>query len=163
MQLTRCMVYWTNAQGLNLMTQKGHQPEKLIGNINICDINFAYPARPNIVIFKNFPLSIQAEKSTVLVGQNGSRKSTKIGLIKRFNDPLRGTIEIDGKDLKAYHLQALRQHIALVGQEPTLFAGTIKENIKYGSKKATEAEVEAAARMTNAHDFINCLKDGYET
>ncbi|KAM0942675.1 putative ABC-type xenobiotic transporter [Dioscorea sansibarensis] len=142
---------------------KGHQPEKLIGNVDICDVDFAYPARPDIVIFKNFSLSIQAEKSTALVGQSGSGKSTIIVLIERFYDPLRGTIEIDGKDLKAYHLRALRQHIALVGQEPTLFAGTIKENIKYGSKKATEAEVEAAARVANAHDFISCLKDGYET
>ncbi|KAH7660065.1 Xenobiotic-transporting ATPase protein [Dioscorea alata] len=142
---------------------KGHRPEKLIGNVDICDVDFAYPARPTIIIFKNFSLSIQAQKSTALVGQSGSGKSTIIGLIERFYNPLRGTIEIDGKDIKTYHLRVLRQHIALVGQEPTLFAGTIKENIKYGSENATEAEVEAAARVASAHDFISCLKDGYET
>ncbi|XP_039141973.1 putative multidrug resistance protein [Dioscorea cayenensis subsp. rotundata] len=142
---------------------KGHRPEKLIGNVDICNVDFAYPTRPDIVIFKNFSLSIQAQKSTAFVGQSGSGKSTIIGLIERFYDPLRGAIEIDGKDIKAYHLRELRQHIALVGQEPTLFAGTIKENIKYGSEKATEAEVEAAARVANAHDFISCLKDGYLT
>ncbi|XP_039120572.1 putative multidrug resistance protein [Dioscorea cayenensis subsp. rotundata] len=149
--------------GIEPNDPKGHRPEKLIGNVDICDIDFAYPARPDIVILKNFSLSIQAEKSTALVGQSGSGKSTIIGLIERFYDPLTGTIEIDGKDLKAYNLLALRQHIALVGQEPTLFAGTIKENIKYGTEKATEAEMEAAARVANAHDFISCLKDGYET
>ncbi|KAH7660063.1 Xenobiotic-transporting ATPase protein [Dioscorea alata] len=141
----------------------GDAVDSLIGNVDICDIDFAYPTRPDIVIFKNFSLSIQAQKSTALVGQSGSGKSTIIGLIERFYDPLRGTIEIDGRNIKAYHLRELRQHIALVGQEPTLFAGTIKENIKYGSEKATEAEVEAAARVANAHDFISCLKDGYRT
>ncbi|KAM0942674.1 putative Type 1 protein exporter [Dioscorea sansibarensis] len=140
-----------------------HQPEKLIGNVEFCDVDFAYPARCDIVIFKNFSLSIQAEKSTALVGQSGSGKSTIIGLIERVYDPLRGTIEIDGKNIKAYHLRALRRYIALVRQEPTLFAGTIKENIKYGFEKATEAELQEAARVANAHDFISCLKDGYET
>ncbi|KAJ0989564.1 hypothetical protein J5N97_007920 [Dioscorea zingiberensis] len=142
---------------------KGHRSEKLIGSVDIHDVDFAYPARPNIVIFKNFSLSIEAGKSTALVGQSGSGKSTIIGLIERFYDPLKGMIKIDGKDIKSYHLRSLRRHIALVGQEPTLFAGTIRENIKYGSEEVTEAEVEAAARVANAHDFISCLKDGYET
>ncbi|KAM0942673.1 putative Type 1 protein exporter [Dioscorea sansibarensis] len=142
---------------------EGYWPKKLIGNVDICGVDFAYPARPDVVIFKNFSLSIAMGKSTALVGQSGSGKSTIIGLIERFYDPLRGTINIDGKDIKTYHLRALRQHIALVGQEPTLFAGTIKENIKYASEEATEAEVEAAARVANAHDFISCLKDGYGT
>ncbi|KAJ0989562.1 hypothetical protein J5N97_007918 [Dioscorea zingiberensis] len=142
---------------------KGHRSEKLIGSVDIHDVDFAYPARPDIVIFKNFSLSIEAGKSTALVGQSGSGKSTIIGLIERFYDPLKGMIKIDGKDIKSYHLRTLRRHIALVGQEPTLFAGTIRENIKFGSEEAMEEEVEAAARVANAHDFISCLKDGYET
>ncbi|KAJ0989561.1 hypothetical protein J5N97_007917 [Dioscorea zingiberensis] len=142
---------------------KGHRSEKLIGSVDIHDVDFAYPARPDIVIFKNFSLSIEAGKSTALVGQSGSGKSTIIGLIERFYDPLKGMIMIDGKDIKSYHLRTLRRHIALVGQEPTLFAGTIRENIKFGSEEATEVEVEAASRVANAHDFISCLKDGYET
>ncbi|KAH7660069.1 Xenobiotic-transporting ATPase protein [Dioscorea alata] len=142
---------------------KGHRPNKLIGTVDICDVDFAYPARPKIIIFKNFSLSIEAGKSTALVGQSGSGKSTIIGLIERFYDPLKGSIKIDGKDIKSFHLRELRKHIALVGQEPTLFNDTIKGNIKYGSEEATEAEVEAAARVANAHDFISCLQDGYET
>ncbi|KAJ0989560.1 hypothetical protein J5N97_007916 [Dioscorea zingiberensis] len=142
---------------------KGHRSEKLVGSVDIHDVDFAYPARPDIVIFKNFSLSIEAGKSTALVGQSGSGKSTIIGLIERFYDPLKGMIKIDGKDIRSYHLRTLRRHIGLVGQEPTLFAGTIRENIKFGSEEATEMEVEAAARVANAHDFISCLKDGYET
>ncbi|KAJ0989559.1 hypothetical protein J5N97_007915 [Dioscorea zingiberensis] len=142
---------------------EGHRPEKLTGSVDIRGVDFAYPARPDVIIFKNFSLSIAAGKSTALVGQSGSGKSTIVGLIERFYDPLKGVIKIDGKDIKSYHLRSLRRHIALVGQEPTLFAGTIKENIKYGAEEAAEVEVEAAARVANAHDFISCLKDGYET
>ncbi|XP_039142081.1 putative multidrug resistance protein isoform X2 [Dioscorea cayenensis subsp. rotundata] len=142
---------------------KGYLPDKLIGNVDICDVNFAYPTRPDIIIFKNFSLSIEAGKSTALVGQSGSGKSTIIGLIERFYDPLKGSIKIDGKDIKTFHLRVLRKHIALVGQEPTLFNDTIMGNIKYGSEEATEAEVEVAARVANAHDFISGLQNGYET
>ncbi|KAJ6850762.1 putative multidrug resistance protein [Iris pallida] len=141
----------------------GHRPEKLDGSVEIRGVDFAYPARPDVVIFRGFSLTIDAGKSTALVGQSGSGKSTIIGLIERFYDPLRGTVSIDGKDVKTYHLRSLRRHIALVGQEPTLFSGSIRENIGYGAEGATEAEVEEAARAANAHGFISVLKDGYET
>lgn len=72
-------------------------------------------------------------------------------------------VKIDGRDIKTYNLRALRQHIGLVSQEPTLFAGTIRENIVYGTETASEAEIENAARSANAHDFISNLKDGYDT
>ncbi|XP_073103706.1 putative multidrug resistance protein isoform X2 [Elaeis guineensis] len=142
---------------------EGHRPEKLIGDVDIRGVEFAYPARPDVTIFRGFTLSIEVGKSTALVGQSGSGKSTIIGLIERFYDPLKGTLRIDGKDIKSYHLRSLRRHIGLVGQEPTLFAGTIRENIIYGTEGATEAEIENAARVANAHDFISNLKDGYDT
>ncbi|KAL6888380.1 hypothetical protein ACP4OV_009406 [Aristida adscensionis] len=141
----------------------GHKPEKLKGKVDIKEVYFAYPSRPDVVIFKGFSLSIQSNSSTALVGQSGSGKSTIIGLIERFYDPHSGVIEIDGKDIKTYNLQALRRHIGLVSQEPTLFAGTIRENIVYGTETASEEEVENAARCANAHDFISNLKDGYDT
>lgn len=143
---------------------EGHQPEKIIGHIELRDVDFAYPSRPNVMIFKNFSIKIEAGKSTALVGQSGSGKSTIIGLIERFYDPLKGIVKIDGKDIKIYHLRALRKHIALVSQEPTLFAGTIKENITYSmSNKMDESEIIEAAKAANAHDFISSLKDGYDT
>jgi ATP-binding cassette subfamily B (MDR/TAP) protein 1 len=142
---------------------KGYKPEKLKGEVDIRGVDFAYPSRPDVIIFKGFSLSIQPGKSTALVGQSGSGKSTIIGLIERFYDPLRGVVKIDGRDIKTYNLRALRRHIGLVSQEPTLFAGTIRENIVYGTETATEAEIENAARSANAHDFISNLKDGYNT
>ncbi|KQJ93765.1 putative multidrug resistance protein [Brachypodium distachyon] len=142
---------------------EGYKPEKLKGEVDIRGVDFAYPSRPDVIIFKGFSLSIQPGKSTALVGQSGSGKSTIIGLIERFYDPLRGLVKIDGRDIRTYNLRALRQHIGLVSQEPTLFAGTIRENIVYGTETASEAETENAARSANAHDFISNLKDGYDT
>nr|CAB3504328.1 unnamed protein product [Digitaria exilis] len=142
---------------------EGYKPEKLLGEVNLKGVDFAYPSRPDVDIFKGFSLSIQPGMSTALVGQSGSGKSTIIGLIERFYEPLRGLVEVDGRDIKTYNLRALRRHIGLVSQEPTLFAGTIRENIVYGTETASEAEIENAARAANAHDFISNLKDGYGT
>ncbi|CAN6232027.1 unnamed protein product [Urochloa humidicola] len=142
---------------------QGYKPEKLIGEVEVIDVDFAYPSRPNVIIFKGFSLSIMPGKSTALVGQSGSGKSTIIGLIERFYDPLKGVVNIDGRDIRSYNLKALRRHIGLVSQEPTLFAGTIKENIMLAVETASEAEVENAAKSANAHDFISSLKDGYDT
>lgn len=142
---------------------EGYKPEKLIGEVEAVGVDFAYPSRPDVIIFRGFSLSMVAGKSTALVGQSGSGKSTIIALIERFYDPLKGVVNIDGRDIKAYNLQALRRHIGLVSQEPTLFAGTIKENIMLEAEAASEAEVEEAARSANAHGFISNLKDGYDT
>ncbi|KAL8475590.1 hypothetical protein ACS0TY_028304 [Phlomoides rotata] len=142
----------------------GFKPEELKGRVELLDVDFAYPARPDTMIFKGFSLDIQAGKSTALVGQSGCGKSTIIGLIERFYDPLRGVVKIDGRDIKSCHLRWLRKHIALVSQEPTLFAGTVRENITYGaSYDIGEAEVIEASKAANAHDFIAALKDGYDT
>ncbi|KZV17232.1 ABC transporter B family member 15-like [Dorcoceras hygrometricum] len=142
----------------------GYKPDKLTGHVELQDVDFAYPARPNAIIFKSFSINIEPGKSTALVGQSGSGKSTIIGLIERFYDPLKGTVKIDGRDIKSYHLRSLREHIALVSQEPTLFSGTVRENITYGaSEDIDEVEVIEAAKAANAHDFIAGLKDGYDT
>ncbi|XP_078443154.1 putative multidrug resistance protein [Wolffia australiana] len=140
-----------------------HKPKTLTGQIEFRAVVFAYPARPDVTIFNGFSIVISPGRSTALVGQSGSGKSTVIALIERFYDPAKGTVLIDGRDVRTYHLRELRRHVALVGQEPTLFAGTIRDNIVYGAEEATQAEVEEAARTANAHDFISALKDGYDT
>ncbi|KAK6913177.1 ABC transporter type 1, transmembrane domain [Dillenia turbinata] len=143
---------------------EGYKPEKITGCVEFRDVDFAYPARPDIMIFKGFSINIEPGKSTALVGQSGSGKSTIIGLIERFYDPIRGSVKIDDRDIRSYNLRSLRKHIALVSQEPTLFAGTIKQNITYGSSdEVTETEIIEAAKAANAHDFISGLKDGYDT
>ncbi|KAK1410145.1 hypothetical protein QVD17_36679 [Tagetes erecta] len=142
----------------------GKKPEVITGHVEIRDVDFAYPARPDVMIFKGFSINIEAGKSTALVGHSGSGKSTIIGLIERFYDPMKGAVKIDGRDIKSYHLRTLRKYIALVSQEPALFAGTIRENIIYGSsEEVSESEMIEAAKAANAHDFITGLKDGYAT
>ncbi|CAN8255470.1 unnamed protein product [Cochlearia groenlandica] len=143
----------------------GYVPNKIKGHIEILNVDFAYPIRPNVVIFKDFSIDICEGKSTAIVGPSGSGKSTIISLIERFYDPLKGTVRIDGRDIKSYHLRSLRQHISLVSQEPALFAGTIRENIMYGgdSESIDESEIIEAAKAANAHDFITSLSDGYDT
>ncbi|XP_010425612.2 PREDICTED: ABC transporter B family member 15 [Camelina sativa] len=145
--------------------QDGYEPERLTGRVEFLNVDFSYPTRPDVTIFKNFSIEIDEGKSTAIVGPSGSGKSTIIGLIERFYDPLKGIVKIDGRDIRSYHLRSLRQHIALVSQEPTLFAGTIRENIIYGraSDKIDESEVIEAAKAANAHDFITSLTDGYDT
>ncbi|KEH24934.1 ABC transporter B family-like protein [Medicago truncatula] len=143
---------------------EGYKVEKLIGKIEFHDVHFAYPSRPNAIIFQGFSIKINVGKSTALVGESGSGKSTIIGLIERFYDPIKGIVTIDGSDIKSYNLRSLRKHISLVSQEPTLFGGTIRENIAYGAyDKVDESEIIDAAKAANAHDFISSLKYGYET
>ncbi|KAH8518440.1 hypothetical protein H0E87_000334 [Populus deltoides] len=137
--------------------------KKLKGQVEFNNVFFAYPTRPDQMIFKGLNLKIDAGKTMALVGPSGSGKSTVIGLIERFYDPMKGTIFIDGQDVKSYNLRLLRSHIALVSQEPTLFAGTIRENIAYGKEDARESEIRKAAVLANAHEFISGMKEGYDT
>ncbi|KAI3703842.1 hypothetical protein L1987_74038 [Smallanthus sonchifolius] len=133
------------------------------GRVELKNVFFAYPSRPDQMVFKGLNLKIRQGTSMALVGPSGSGKSTIIALIERFYDPLKGAVFIDERDIKDYNLRALRLHIALVSQEPTLFAGTIHENIAYGNPDATESEIRKAAKNANAHEFISGMKDGYET
>lgn len=128
--------------------------KEIRGRIELRNVFFAYPARPDQLIFKGLSLRMEAGRTVALVGQSGSGKSTIIGLIERFYDPLKGSVFIDEQDIKNYNLRMLRSHIALVSQEPTLFAGTIRENIAYGKDNAKESEIKKAAVLANAHEFI---------
>ena len=138
----------------------GIDPEKttVSGRIELKNVFFAYPSRPNQLILKGLSLKIESGRTIALVGQSGSGKSTIIGLIERFYDPLRGSIFIDELDIKNYNLRILRSNIALVSQEPTLFAATIRENIAYGKENATESEIKKAAALANAHEFIRYIQ-----
>ncbi|KAJ8762172.1 hypothetical protein K2173_007326 [Erythroxylum novogranatense] len=133
------------------------------GDIVFRNVRFNYPARPDITIFENLNLKISSGKSLAVVGQSGSGKSTAIGLILRFYDPISGTILIDGNDIKTLNLKLLRKRIGLVQQEPALFSTTIYENIKYGNEDASDIEIMQAAKAANADGFISRMAQGYQT
>ncbi|KAK9675524.1 hypothetical protein RND81_11G012600 [Saponaria officinalis] len=133
------------------------------GDIELRDVHFRYPARPDERIFSGFSLSISSGTTAALVGQSGSGKSTVISLIERFYDPSAGQVLIDGINLKEYQLKWIRQKIGLVSQEPVLFASSIKENIGYGKDGATDEEIRAAAELANAAKFIDKLPQGLDT
>ncbi|XP_042488559.1 ABC transporter B family member 19 [Macadamia integrifolia] len=137
--------------------------ESIRGEIELRHIDFAYPARPELMVFKDLNLRIRAGQSQALVGASGSGKSSVIALIERFYDPLVGKVLIDGKDIRRINLNSIRLKIGLVQQEPALFAASIFENIAYGKDGATEAEVIEAARAANVHAFVSGLPDGYKT
>ncbi|GLJ58536.1 hypothetical protein SUGI_1456730 [Cryptomeria japonica] len=141
----------------------GFKPDKIDGNVELRNVDFSYPARPNVIVLRDFCLEIKAGSSVALVGKSGCGKSTIIELLERFYDPIKGLVLIDDKDIKAFNMRYLRHFIGLVGQEPSLFAGSIRDNILYGKEDATEAEVIEAAMAANAHGFICHLENGYDT
>ncbi|VFR00063.1 unnamed protein product [Cuscuta campestris] len=143
--------------------ETGLELESVNGQLELKNVDFSYPSRPDIQILKNFSLTIPAWKTIALVGSSGSGKSTVVSLVERFYDPTSGEVQLDGQDIKTLKLRWLRQQIGLVSQEPALFATTIKENILMGKPGASDAEIEAAARVANAHSFITKLPDGFDT
>ncbi|XP_022880672.1 ABC transporter B family member 19-like [Olea europaea var. sylvestris] len=137
--------------------------ESIRGEIELRHVDFAYPSRPDVIVFKDLSLRIRVGQSQALVGASGSGKSSVIALIERFYDPMAGKVMIDGKDIRRFNLKSLRQKIGLVQQEPALFAASILDNIAYGKDGATEAEVIEAARAANVHTFVSGLPEGYKT
>jgi ATP-binding cassette subfamily B (MDR/TAP) protein 1 len=114
-------------------------------------------------VCNGYSLEIAAGTTVALVGASGSGKSTAIQLMERFYDPDSGVVTLDGVDLRELNVRWLRQQIGLVGQEPVLFSGTIAENIAYGKPGSTPADVEQAARMANAWDFIQEFPAKFDT
>lgn len=144
-------------------SDEGLEPDECMGNLSFNGLKFAYPARPDTLIFKDFSLKIPAGTSMALVGHSGCGKSSLVGLALRFYDPLEGRVTLDGRDIRRLSLRWLRSQYGLVSQEPVLFNGTILDNIRYGNQMATREECEIAAKVANATDFIESLPDKYDT
>jgi subfamily B ATP-binding cassette protein MsbA len=138
-----------------------HDLPAVEGAIVFEDVSFGYET--NIAVLHDVSLDIRPGEIVALVGPSGAGKSTLFNLVPRFYDPTEGTVRIDGHDLRALTQHSLRSQIGLVPQETVLFGGTIRENIAYGRLDATEAEIVAAARAANAHDFIMASPQGYDT
>jgi ATP-binding cassette, subfamily B, bacterial len=131
------------------------------GAIVFDDVGFAYDeGRPTL---SHIDFAVQPGQRVALVGPSGGGKSTLVSLVLRLYDPTDGRITIDGQDIRSYTLQSLRSQISVVLQESLLFGVSVRDNIAYGHLAATQAEIEAAARLANAHDFILALPDGYDT
>jgi ATP-binding cassette, subfamily B (MDR/TAP), member 1 len=131
--------------------------ENIKGDIELKDVYFRYPARPDVQIFAGFSFYIPSGTTAALVGQSGSGKSTIISLLERFYDPESGEVLIDGVSLKSFQVKWIREQIGLVGQEPVLFTASIKENIAYGKEGATDEEIVTAITLANAKNFIDKL------
>lgn len=167
MQMQKCMASATNIFDLmKLQPAIQDAPDAVAitscrGHIVFDHVNFSYshdkPAVRNII------LDIEPGKQYALVGASGAGKTTILALIQRFYDPQSGAITLDGRDIRTITQHSLRQHIGIVNQDTFLFHDSIYENIRYGRLDATKAEIEAAAKLAYAHDFILAQPNGYET
>ena len=144
--------------------EKGETPKEPIqGFIEFKEVHFTYPARPEVEVLKGVSFSCSPGQTIAIVGASGSGKSTIVQLLERYYERKEGDIYIDHRRIEDYNVHWLRTQIGLVSQEPTLFDTTIAENIAMACPQATQQEIEAAAKLANAHDFILKLPKGYQT
>jgi len=133
------------------------------GALTFNGVRFNYPSRPEISAIDGIDLTIAPGETIALVGPSGAGKSTIIQMVQRFYDPQEGSVLIDGVDLRDMNRSDFRKYIALVPQDPVIFADTARENIRFGRPDATDAEVEEAAKAAAAHDFLMLLPDRYDS
>ena len=138
-------------------------PAPVRGEIAFDDVVFHYPSRPDTAALHGVSFTIRPGEQVALVGPSGAGKSTVLQLLLRFYDPTEGAIRLDGVALPEMARDEFRRALALVPQDPVIFADTARENIRFGRPEASDAEVEAAARAAAAHDFIAALPEGYDS
>ena len=131
------------------------------GTVAFHDVTFHYPSRQDTAALKNFSLDVAAGEKVALVGPSGAGKTTVFQLLLRFYDPQHGTVTIDGIDLRAADPAAVREHLAVVPQDPVIFAASVTENVRYGRPGATDAEVHAACDAAYATEFIERIPEGF--
>jgi ATP-binding cassette subfamily B protein len=135
----------------------------LRGEVEFHEVHFRYPSRADVEVLKGISFAVRPGEKIALVGPSGSGKSTIISLLLRFYDPQSGELRLDGRPAPAYPLAWLRNQMSIVPQEALLFGGSIHENIAYGRPGASDAEIQEAARLAHAHEFITPFPEGYQT
>ncbi|PZQ28016.1 MAG: ABC transporter ATP-binding protein [Stenotrophomonas acidaminiphila] len=138
-------------------------PVPVKGEIRFDNVSFHYPSRPDLPALDDFDLTVHPGETVALVGPSGAGKSTVFSMLLRFHDAQAGSVQVDGVDLRELAPADLRGHIALVPQQPTIFAASAAENIRYGKLDATDAELQAAAEAAEADDFIRELPGGFDS
>ena len=133
------------------------------GQVAFDNVTFHYPARPSVAALDGVTLEVQPGETVALVGPSGAGKTTIIQMLLRFYDPSSGMVSIDGRDLQSVDRDDFRRSIALVPQDPVIFAASARENIRFGRPSATDAEVEEAAKAASADVFLSALPEGYDT
>lgn len=138
-------------------------PTRLRGHVTFHRVSFAYPTRPERLVLQDVTFELRPGEVTALAGLNGSGKSTCVALLERFYEPGAGEVLLDGVPLRDYEHRYLHRQVVLVGQEPVLFSGSIRDNIAYGMEDCKEEEIIAAARAAGALGFISALEQGFGT
>jgi len=141
----------------------GEVLDEVEGRVVFDGVDFSYPVRPDVEVLREIDLELSPGSKTALVGPSGAGKSTIASLVLRLYDPGKGTVALDGRNLRTLDARWLRTRIGTVAQEPVLFSTSLAANIRYGRPDATDEDVEAAARAAHAHEFILGLPDGYAT
>ena len=152
---------------IDFWSEDGQPLDSVSGTIEFRDVHFRYPTRPEQPVLRGLNLSVKPGQYIALVGASGCGKSTTIALLERFYDPLVGGIYVDGKEISSLNINDYRSFIALVSQEPTLYQGTIRENVLLGADRedgaVTDEQIEFACREANIYDFIMSLPEGFST
>ncbi len=140
---------------------EGVDSGRVRGKVHFEGVDFEY--EPDLPVLNNVSFEIKPGQTLALVGPTGAGKSTIVSLIPRFYDPKRGRVLIDGIDISEMRLASVRRNVSMVLQDTFLFAGTVKENLRFGNERASDEEIVAAAKAANAHSFIEALPRGYDT
>ena len=152
---------------IDFWSEDGQPVTSVSGMVEFRDVHFRYPTRPEQPVLRGLNLSVKPGQYIALVGASGCGKSTTIALLERFYDPLVGGIYVDGKEISSLNINDYRSFIALVSQEPTLYQGTIRENVLLGADRedgaVTDEQIEFACREANIYDFVISLPDGFNT
>ncbi|KAK6044522.1 hypothetical protein COOONC_17973 [Cooperia oncophora] len=136
---------------------------KLVGRIEFRNVKFSYPIRPDLPIMEDLTFTVEPGQVVALVGPSGGGKSSCIAMLEHFYEPNGGEVYLDGIPIREYDHKYLHTKVALVGQEPVLYARSVTENIGYGLDSYSNDDVQTSAKLANAHSFIMDTSDGYNT